>query len=146
MDPTRAPGRRYRRRRPGEPVNPEWTAPHWTATSLADPPPVDNPLAGVLGETWQEYRRHAARLLPFAAAGVVVAIVATELVRLVAGRFNPLVALLLELPAAWLVIKLVEFLLRGGDGRHHPRERVRPAVPRLPGCGSAWARSPRSGW
>ena len=112
MDPTRAPGRRYRRRRHGEPVNPEWTAPHWTATSLADAPPLDNPLAGVIGETWQEYRRHAPRLLPFSAAGVGVAILATELVRLVAGRFNPLVALLLELPAAWLVVKLADFLLQ----------------------------------
>jgi hypothetical protein len=65
----------------------------------------------VLGETWHEYRRHAARLLPLATAGIVVAGGATELVRLAADRFNPLVALLLELPAVWLVIKLVEFLL-----------------------------------
>jgi hypothetical protein len=105
------PGRRYRRRRHGEPVNPEWTAPDGTAASLADAPPFDNPLAGVIGETWQEYRRHAARLLPLAAAGIAVAGLATELVRLVAGRFNPLVALLLELPAAWLVAELTEFLL-----------------------------------
>jgi len=92
-------------------VNPEWTAPGGTAASLADAPPLYNPLAGVIGETWQEYRRHAARLLPLAAAGIAVAGLATELVRLVAGRFNPLVALLLELPAAWLVGELVEFLL-----------------------------------
>ncbi len=66
VDPTRAPGRRYRRRRHGEPVNPEWTAPPGAAGSPADAPPLDNPLAGVLGETWQEYRRHAMRLLPAA--------------------------------------------------------------------------------
>jgi hypothetical protein len=35
----------------------------------------------VIGETWQEYRRHAPRLLPLAAAGTVVAIGASELVR-----------------------------------------------------------------
>jgi hypothetical protein len=93
-------------------VNPEWTAPDGTAASLADAPPFDNPLAGVIGETWQEYRRHAIRLLPLAAAGTVAAILATELVRLAAGRFNPLVALLLELPAAWLMIKLADFLLQ----------------------------------
>jgi hypothetical protein len=98
-------------------VNPQWTAPQWTDLqrpdgSLAGPPSfVEKPLSGVLGETWQEYRRHAARLLPLATAGIVVAGAATELVRLAADRFNPLVALLLELPAAWLVIKLVEFLL-----------------------------------
>jgi len=62
VDPTRAPGRRYRRRPHGEPVNPEWTAPPGAAGSLADAPPLDNPLAGVIGETWQEYRRHAVRL------------------------------------------------------------------------------------
>ena len=117
MDPSRPPGRTYRPRRPGEPVNPQWTAPPWpdpqgTDGSLAGPPSfVEKPLSGVLGETWQEYRRHAARLLPLATAGIVVAGGATELVRLAAGRFDPLVALLLELPAAWLVIKLVEFLL-----------------------------------
>ena len=48
MDPTRAPGRRYRRRRHGEPVNAEWTAPPGAAGSLADAPPLDNPLAGVI--------------------------------------------------------------------------------------------------
>ena len=76
MDPTRAPGRRYRRRRRhGEPVNPEWTAPPGAAGSLADAPPLDNPLVGVIGETWQEYRRHAVRLLPLAAASMGVAAV-----------------------------------------------------------------------
>ena len=93
-------------------MNAEWTAPPGAAGSLADAPPLDNPLAGVIGETWQEYRRHAARLLPLAAAGTAVAIGATELVRPVAARFNPLVALLLELPAAWLVLKLAGFLLQ----------------------------------
>ena len=74
-------------------------------------PPGGYPLSGVLGETWQEYRRHAARLLPFAAAGVVAAVLGTELVRLVASRYDRLVALLLVVPAAWLMIKLVVFLV-----------------------------------
>jgi hypothetical protein len=103
--PTAAPARRrYRRRRPGEPVSPQWS-------SGSQPCPVTSPLSGVLGETWQEYRRHAARLLPLATAGVGVAVAGTELVRLVAARFNPLVALLLVLPAAWLMVKLVVFLV-----------------------------------
>jgi hypothetical protein len=93
-------------------VNPEWTAPQLPDGSFASPPPPPgNPLSGVLGETWQEYRRHAARLLPYAAAGIMVAILATGLVRLVAGRFGLLVTLLLEVPAAWLLFKLVAFLL-----------------------------------
>ena len=112
-------------------MNPEWTAPAGAATSFAASPPSPggDPLAGVLGETWEQYRRHAPRLLPFATAGIVVAILAAELVRLVAGRFNPLVTLLLEVPAAWLVVKLVVFLLgavtvgvihetRASDGLH----------------------------
>jgi len=46
-------------------VNPEWTAPQQPDGSFASPPPYGgNPLAGVLGETGQEYRRHAPRLLP----------------------------------------------------------------------------------
>jgi hypothetical protein len=61
-------------------VNPEWTAPQLPDGSFASPPPPPgNPLSGVLGETWQEYRRHASRLLPYATAGIVVAILATEL-------------------------------------------------------------------
>jgi hypothetical protein len=112
VNPSRPPGRRYRRRRPGESVNPQWTAPQLPDGSFASPPPYDGaPLAGVLGETWEQYRRHAPRLLPYSAAAVGVAIGATELIRLVAGRLNPLAALLLEVPAAWLVIKLAEFLL-----------------------------------
>jgi hypothetical protein len=106
-------------------VNPEWTA---------QAPPGGDPLAGVLGETWEQYRRHAPRLLPFATAGIGVVILATELVRLAAGRFDPLVALLLEVPAAWLLVKLAVFLLgavtvgiihetRAPDGLH----RAQPA-------------------
>lgn len=136
MDPNRAPGRRYRRRPHGQPVNPEWTAPPGAPGSPADAPPLDNPLAGVLGETWQEYRRHAPRLLPFSAAGIGVAILATELVRLVAGRFNPLVALLLELPAAWLVVKLADFLLQTVTVRviHESRSLGGPPPARLREC------------
>ena len=136
MDPTRAPGRRYRRRPHGEPVNPEWTVPPGAAGSPADAPPLDHPLAGVLGETWQEYRRHAIRLLPLAAAGIVAAILATELVRLAAGRFNPLVALLLELPAAWLMIKLAGFLLQAVTVRiiHERRSLGGPRPARLREC------------
>jgi hypothetical protein len=114
-------------------VNPEWTAPQLPGGSFASPPPYGgNPLAGVLGETWQEYRCHAVRLLPFATAGIVVAVLGTELVRLVAGRFDRLVALLLVVPAAWLMIKLVVFMVgamavgviheaRSPDGAYGPR-------------------------
>jgi hypothetical protein len=112
VDPTRAPGRRYRRRRHGEPVNPEWTAPPGAAGSLADTPPLGEPLAGVIGETWQEYRRHAVRLLPLAAASMGIAALATELVRLATARFDPLVALPLKLPAVWLLVQLADFLLQ----------------------------------
>jgi hypothetical protein len=113
-------------------VNPEWTAPPGAAGSLADAPPLDNPLAGVLGETWQEYRRHAARLLPLAAAGTVAAILATELVRLPAGRLGPLVALLLKAPAAWLMLKLADFLLQAVTVRIiHDRRSL--GGPRRPG-------------
>ena len=117
-------------------MNPEWTAPQWAARSAADAPPLGNPLAGVLGETWQEYRRHAPRLLPFSAAGIGTAIGATELVRLVAGRFNPLVALLLELPTAWLVVKLVDFLLQTVTVRviHESRSPGGPPPARLREC------------
>lgn len=118
-------------------MNPEWTAPRRPDGSFASPPPYGgNPLAGVLGETWQEYRRHAARLLPLAAAGTVVAIGATELVRLVAGRFNPLVALLLELPAAWLVLKLADLLLQTMTVRiiHERRSLGGPPPARLREC------------
>lgn len=137
MDPSRAPGRRYRRRRHGEPVNPEWTAPQLPDGSFASPPRYGgNPLAGVLGETWQEYRRHAPRLLPLAAAGTVVAIGASELVRLPAGRLNPLVALLLELPAAWLILKLADFLLQAVTVRliHDRRSLGGPPPARLREC------------
>lgn len=114
-------------------MNPEWTA---GPGSPADAPPLDNPLAGVLGETWQEYQRHAPRLLPFSAAGIGVAILATELVRLVGGRFNPLVALLLELPAAWLVIRLAGFLLQTVTVRviHESRSLGGPPPARLREC------------
>jgi len=90
----------------------------------------------VLGETWQEYRLHAPRLLPFSAAGIGVAILATELVRLVADRFNPLVALLLELPAAWLVVKLADFLLQAMTVRiiHESRSLSGPPPARLREC------------
>jgi hypothetical protein len=90
----------------------------------------------VIGETWQEYRRHAPRLLPFSVAGIGVAILATQLVRLVAGRFNPLVALLLELPAAWLVIKLADFLLQTMTVRiiHERRSLGGPPPARLREC------------
>jgi hypothetical protein len=102
-NPSRPPGRSYRRRRRGEPVSQEWTA--------GGVPPLGNPLAGVLDETWQEYRRHAARLLPLAAAGVAAAALGTELVHLMASRFDRLVAFLLVVPAAWLLVKLVVALL-----------------------------------
>ena len=117
-------------------MNPEWTAPPGAAGSLADAPPLENPLAGVLGETWQEYQRHAARLLPLAAAGTVAAILASELVRLASGRFNPLVALLLELPAAWLMIKLADFLLQAVTVRiiHERRSLGGPPPARLREC------------
>jgi hypothetical protein len=118
-------------------VNPEWTAPRLPDGSFASPPPYGgNPLAGVIGETWQEYRRHAARLLPLAAAGTVVAIGASELVRLPLGRLNPLVALLLELPAAWLVLKLVDFLMQTMTvGIIHERRSLGgPAPARLREC------------
>jgi hypothetical protein len=132
VDPDYPPGRTYHRRRRGEPVNPQWTVPQLPDGSLASPPPYGgDPVAGVLRETWGQYRRHAPRLLPYSAAGVGVAIGATELVRLVAGRFDLLVALLLEVPAAWLVIKLAALLLgavtvgiihetRASDGLHGP--------------------------
>jgi hypothetical protein len=117
-------------------VNPEWTAPPGAAGSWADAPPLDNPLAGVLGETWQEYRRHAARLLPLAAMGTVAAILASELVGLAASRFNPLAALLLELPAAWLMIKLADFLLQAVTVRiiHERRLLGGPPPARLREC------------
>ena len=118
-------------------MNPEWTAPRLPDGSFASPPPYGvNPLAGVIGETWQEYRLHAARLLPLAAAGTVVAIGASELVRLVAGRFNPLVALLLELPAAWLMIKLADVLLQTMTVRliHERRSLGGPPPARLREC------------
>jgi hypothetical protein len=112
VDSPSAPGRKYRRRLPGEPVNPEWTAPQLPDGSFASPPPSGvKPLTGVLGEVWEEYRRHAARLLPLAAAGVVAAGLATALVQLMAGQFDRPVMLLLVVPATWLLSKLVMILL-----------------------------------
>ncbi len=105
-DPSRPLGPSYRRRRPGEPVSPEWAA-----GSAGGAPPAGHPLAGVLGETWQEYRRHAARLLPLAAAGVTLAALGTQLVHLMASRFDRLAVFLLVVPAAWLLVKLVVALL-----------------------------------
>ena len=118
-------------------MNPEWTAPQLPDGSFASPPPYGgNPLAGVIGETWQEYRLHAARLLPLAVAGTVAAIGASELVRLPLGRLNPLVALLLELPAAWLMIKLADVLLQTVTVRliHERRSLGGPPPARLREC------------
>jgi hypothetical protein len=117
-------------------VNPEWTAPPGAAGSLADAPPLDNPLAGVIGETWQEYRRHAVRLLPLAAASMGVAALAIELVRLATARFDPLVALLLQLPAVWLLVQLADFLLQAVTVSiiHERRSLDGPAPARLREC------------
>lgn len=103
--PAAAARRRYRRRRPGQPVSPEWL------TGVPQPP-VTNPLSGVLGETWQQYRRHAARLIPVAAGGYLVVSVAIWLVYAVASRFDGRVALLLALPAIWLLTKLATFIVQ----------------------------------
>lgn len=113
-------------------MNPEWTTPPSA--------PVDSflvhPLAGVIGETWQEYRRHAGRLLPLSAAGVAVAMLSTGLVHLIADGFNPLVTLLLELPAAWLVLRLVDFGLQAVAAGiiYERRSPGRPPPARLREC------------
>jgi hypothetical protein len=90
VDPTRAPGRRYRRRRHGEPVNPEWTAPPGAAGSPADAPPLDNPLAA-LGRSRQLIRGHG--------WGVFGRLVALGLMEGVASTV--LRAVFSWLPAAW---------------------------------------------
>ena len=117
-------------------MNPEWTAPPGAAGSLADAPPLNNPLAGVIGETWQGYRRHAVRLLPLAVASMGVAALAIELVRLATARFDPLVALLLQLPAVWLLVQLADFLLQAVTVSiiHERRSLDGPAPARLREC------------
>jgi len=62
-----------------------------------------NPLAGVLGESWQLYRTHARHLLTIAAIVYVIAAIVSAVLQLAGGFVGTLLGLLVTLVAAFLL-------------------------------------------
>ena len=62
-----------------------------------------NPLAGVLGESWQLYRTYARHLLTIAFVVYVIAAIVSALLELAGGLFGVLLALLVTTVAAFLL-------------------------------------------
>src|ERR1039458_9967997 len=77
-----------------------------------------NPLSGVLGEAWTLYRAHAAHLLAIAFVIYLITAVVTAILTRFLGGFGALVALVVELVAAFLLqAALVKAVQDIRDGR-----------------------------
>ena len=77
-----------------------------------------NPLAGVLGESWQLYRTHARHLLTISVIVYVVAAVVSAVLELTGGLFGALLGFLVSIVAAFLLTAaLVKAVQDVRDGR-----------------------------
>jgi hypothetical protein len=128
---------RRSRRRPGE--APEW-APEWAkdAIAAAPPPPGSHPLTGIIGETKEQYRRHARQLLPISAVCCAAIFLASGMVAVASKRLGGWAPLALGLVAALLLGWLVSFFVKAVTADVMQQARAtdagETASPRLRAC------------